>query len=204
MCVLLVNAKSVLRRRKLFTVIVKEFLVNADKSGKDYFPIYLMKFLFYAAFLALLTLGARAQMPTTPPPDDKDKPKPFAPVLVSQHQGAGRIGVRLVFEKDGTCLIGGLVRGGPAYDVGFRVGDTVIKIDKNLVSSLTPNEARLALHGRPGTGVELTVMRDDNPRYIVRAAERRVLPNEVEEMSQPPVSESAAEPGPIAEPASAK
>jgi C-terminal processing protease CtpA/Prc len=163
-----------------------------------------MKFLVYAAFLSLLTLAARAQMPTTPPPDNKDKPKPFAPVLVSQHQGTGRIGVRLVFEKDGTCLIGGLVRGGPAYDVGFRVGDTVIKIDKNLVSSLTPNEARLALHGRPGTGVELTVMRDDNPRYIVRAAERRVLPNDVEEMSQPPVSETAAEPGPIAEPASAK
>jgi predicted metalloprotease with PDZ domain len=100
-----------------------------------------MKFLVIAALLASVTLAARAQMPTTPPPDNKDKPKPFAPVLVSQHQGTGRIGVRLVFEKDGTCLIGGLVRGGPAYDVGFRVGDTVIKIDKNLVSSLTPNEA---------------------------------------------------------------
>jgi C-terminal processing protease CtpA/Prc len=163
-----------------------------------------MKFILAAAFLALLTLGARAQMPTTPPPDDKDKPKPFAPIVASQHQGAGRIGVRLVFEKDGTCVIGGLVRGGPAYDVGFRVGDTVIKIDKNLVSSLTPDEAKLALHGRPGTGVELTVMRDDNPRYIVRAAERRVLHYDVEEMAQPPVSESAAAPGPIDAPAPAK
>jgi C-terminal processing protease CtpA/Prc len=163
-----------------------------------------MKFIVYAAFLALFTLGARAQMPTTPPPDNKDKPKPFAPILVSQHQGAGRIGIRLVFEKDGTCLIGGLVRGGPADDVGFRVGDTVIKIDKNLVSTLTPNEARLALHGLPGTGVELTVMRDDNPRYIVRAAERRVLPRAVEEMSQPPIDESSTEPGPIDQPATGK
>ena len=70
-------------------------------------------------------------MPTTPPPDDKDKPKPFAPIVAASIR-AGRIGVRLVFEKDGTCVIGGLVRGGPAFDVGFRVGDTVIKIDKNL------------------------------------------------------------------------
>ena len=160
-----------------------------------------MKFIACAAFLVLVTSGLRAQMPTTPPPDDKNKPKPFAPIVASQHAGAGRIGVRLVFEKDGTCLIGGLVRGGPAEDVGFRVGDTIIKIDKNDVSTLTPAEARLALHGRPGTGVELTVMRDDNPRYIVRSAERRVLPHDVEEMAQPPVSESAAAPGPIEPPA---
>jgi C-terminal processing protease CtpA/Prc len=163
-----------------------------------------MKFLVYAAFLALLTVGARAQMPTTPPPDDKDKPKPFEPVLASQHRGAGRIGVRLVFQKDGTCVIGGLVRGGPAFDVGFRVGDVIIRIDKNDVSTLTPEEARMALHGRPGTGVELTVMRDDNPRFIVRAAERRLLPHDTEEMAQPPQGEVMAIPGPIPNPAPTK
>jgi C-terminal processing protease CtpA/Prc len=163
-----------------------------------------MKFTAYVAFLVLMTVVARAQMPTTPPPDAKNKPKPFAPIIASQHAGPGRLGVRLVFQKDGTCVIGGLVRGGPAADVGFRVGDTIIKIDKNLVSTLTPDEARLALHGRPGTGVELTVMRDDNPNYIVRAAERRVLPYNVEEMANPRVSESAPMPGPIDQPASAK
>jgi C-terminal processing protease CtpA/Prc len=163
-----------------------------------------MKFLVYAAFLALLTVVGRAQMPTTPPPDDKNKPKPFAPILASQHRGAGRIGLRLVFQKDGTCVIGGLVRGGPAYDVGFRVGDVIIKIDKNEVSTLTQDEARVALHGRPGTSVEMTVMRDDNPRLIVRSAERRVLPHDVEEMEQPPQGEVMPAPGPIADPAPAK
>jgi C-terminal processing protease CtpA/Prc len=125
---------------------------------------------------------------TTPPPDDK-KPKPFQPVNAREHEGSGRIGVRLVFNKDGTCVIGELIRGGPAADVGFRVGDVIIKIDKNYVNSLTQDEARLALHGRPGTGVELTVQRDDNPRFIVRAAERRILSGDTEEMTQPPVSE---------------
>ena len=163
-----------------------------------------MKYLVLAAILGSVTLVARAQVPTTPPPDDKNKPKPFAPIVASQHVGAGRLGVRLVFAKDGTCLIGGLVRGGPAYDVGFRVGDVVVKIDKNYVNTLSPEDARLALHGQPGTGVELTVMRDDNPRYIVRAAERRVLPDDVEEMAQPPVSESATGPGPISDTTSAK
>jgi predicted metalloprotease with PDZ domain len=158
-----------------------------------------MKYLVFAAVLASFTLAVRAQVPTTPPPDDSNKPKPFAPIIARKHAGDGRIGVRLVFEKDGTCIIGGLVRGGPAYDVGFRVGDTVLKIDKNYVNSLSADDARLALHGQPGTGVELTVMRDDNPRYIVRAAERRVLPDDVEEMAQPPVSEVATSPNPISE-----
>jgi C-terminal processing protease CtpA/Prc len=163
-----------------------------------------MKYLVLAAVLASATLVARAQVPTTPPPDDRNKPKAFAPVLASQHVGAGRLGVRLVFAKDGSCTIGGLVRGGPAYDVGFRVGDVVVKIDKNYVNTLSPEDARLALHGQPGTCVELTVMRDDNPRYIVRAAERRVLPDDVEEMAQPPVSEAAPSPGPISDAAPVK
>lgn len=156
-----------------------------------------MKFAFFAIALFVLTVLAPAQVPTTPPPDDKNKPKPFEPVLARQHEGEGRIGVRLVFEKDGTCVIGGLVRGGPAFDAGFRVGDTIIKIDKNYVSTLSPDDARLSLHGEPGTGVELTVTRGDNPRFIVRAAERRVLPDSVEEMAQPPVDETAVSPGPI-------
>jgi C-terminal processing protease CtpA/Prc len=162
-----------------------------------------MKYLVLAAILAS-TLVLRAQVPTSPPPDDSSKPKPFAPIVASQHVGDGRIGVRLVFAKDGSCVIGGLVRGGPAFDVGFRVGDTIIKIDKNYVNTLSPDEARLALHGQPGTGVELTVMRDDNPRLIVRAAERRVLADDVEEMAQPPVSEVAISPAPIPDAAPAK
>jgi len=154
-----------------------------------------MKFLLIALFVSFSTLGVMAQ--ATPPPDDKDKPKPFEPINPRAHEGAGRIGVRLVFAKDGTCTIGGLIRGGPAADVGFRVGDTVIKIDKNYVSTLSEDDARLALHGRPGTGVELTVQRDDNPRFIVRAAERRVLPGDMEEMAQPPVSEARPTGDPI-------
>jgi C-terminal processing protease CtpA/Prc len=146
-----------------------------------------MKFLLPALLIGLSTLGAMAQ--ATTPPDQKTKPKPFAPIIAREHEGPGRIGVRLVFAKDGTCMIGALIKGGPAADVGFCVGDVILKIDKNYVDSLSQDDARLALHGRPGTGVELTVQRGDNPRYIVRAAERRLLPGDMEEMTQPPVAE---------------
>ncbi len=111
------------------------------------------------------------------------KPKPFLPVLPEQHSGIGRIGVRLAFDKDtGMPQIIGLTRGGPASDAGFLIGDVIIKIDKNYTNTLTQDEVKLALHGEPSTGVELTVQRGDDPKYIVRAVERRVLHADVEEV----------------------
>jgi len=71
------------------------------------------------------------------------------------------------------------------------VGDVIIKIDKNYTNTLSQDEVSLALHGRPGTGVELTIQRDDNPKLIVRAVERRILPAGAEDMVAPPMSEVA-------------
>src|SRR5260221_11919260 len=133
-----------------------------------------MKPLHAACLLALLPTLAFAQ--ATPPVDTSTKVQPFEPVLVKDHSGLGRIGVRLTFDKaTGLPMISALTRGGPAVDFGFRVGDVIIKIGKNYTSTLTQDEVSLALHGEPGTGVELTIQRDDDPKYIVRAVERRIL-----------------------------
>ena len=85
--------------------------------------------------------------------------------------------MRLVFDKaTGLPRIIALTRGGPAADFGLRAGDVIIRIDKNYTSTLTQEEVSLALHGQPGTGLlSLTIMRDDDPRYIIRAVERRIL-----------------------------
>jgi len=149
-----------------------------------------MKLILAACLIGLLPAVAFAQ--TLAPADDSSKPKPFQPVLLQQHSGLGRIGVRLVFDKvTGVPSIAGLTKGGPAVDYGFRVGDVIIKIDKNLTTSLTEEDVHLALRGQPGTGVELTVMRDDDPKFLVRAVERRILPDDAEEMINPPLSEVA-------------
>jgi carboxyl-terminal processing protease len=149
-----------------------------------------MKTLLAACFIGLLPALTLAQ--TAPVPDDSTKPKPFQPVLPEEHSGLGRIGVRLVFDKDtGLPQIAGLTQGGPAVDYGFRVGDVIIKIDKNLTTSLSQEEVHLALRGQPGTGVELTIQRDDDPKFIVRSIERRILSDDAVEMVNPPMSEVA-------------
>ena len=110
--------------------------------------------------------------------------------MAKDHEGLGRIGVRLAFDKlTGLPKIIALTRGGPAADFGLRAGDVIIRIDKNYTTTLTQDEVSLALHGQPGTGVELTIQRDDDPRYIIRAVERRILRADQEDIAQPPRSE---------------
>jgi C-terminal processing protease CtpA/Prc len=124
--------------------------------------------------VSFASLSLKAQPATTP--DESALTKPVQPVLASQHQGPGRIGVRLAFTKDtGMPQIIGMIRGGPAADFGFKIGDVILKIDKNYTTSLTPDEIKIALHGEPGSGVELTVLRGDDPKPIVRAIARRAI-----------------------------
>ena len=148
-----------------------------------------MKMLFALCFLVVLPVFASAQ--TIGPTDMPSKPKPIEPVLARDHSGPGRIGVRLAFSKDtGLPQIIGMTRGGPAADYGFQIGDVIIKIDKNYTDSLTQDEVRLALHGEPGTGVELTVQRGDNPRLVVHAIARRILTMDAEDIPLPAVTEA--------------
>jgi C-terminal processing protease CtpA/Prc len=145
-----------------------------------------MKLLLTACITAFLPALALAQ---TADPNAPKNP-PFQPIVAKDHQGLGRIGVRLEYDKDtGLPHIAALTRGGPAADFGFRAGDVIIRIDKNYTSTLTPDEVSLALHGEPGTGVELTIQRDDDPHYIIRAVERRILRADQEDIAQPPRSE---------------
>jgi len=146
-----------------------------------------MKTILAAALIGFLPAIASAQ---TQPADTK--PAPFQPILAQDHEGLGRIGVRLAFDKlTGLPQIAAITQGSPAADFGLRVGDVLIKIDKNLTATLTQDEIRLALHGQPGTGVEFTIQRDDNPKFVVRAVERRVLLADAEDMVLPPMSEVA-------------
>ncbi len=147
-----------------------------------------MKTLCAACFIGFLPVLALAQ--TVPPLDTAPTtPPPFEPVLASAHQGPGRIGARIEYDKvTGLPYIAALIRGGPAEDFGFRVGDFIIKIDKNFTNTLTPEQVSLALHGEPGTGVQLTIQRDDDPRYIVRSLSRRVLAPGSQDVVNPPMS----------------
>jgi len=140
-----------------------------------------------ACLLGCLSVLALAQ--PAPAEDAPTGPQPFEPVLAKDHEGPGRIGALIEFDKKtGLPRISALIRGGPAEDFGFRVGDIIIKVDKNYTNTLTQDQVKLALHGQPGSGVQLTIQRDDDPKLIIRSLERRVIPPGSEQMVNPPMS----------------
>lgn len=151
-----------------------------------------MKTLLVACLIGFLPLLAVAQPTPGPSPmDEPAKPKPIEPIIAKDHSGPGRIGVRLAFVKEtGLPQVVGLVRGGPAADYGVQIGDVIIKIDKNFTNSLSADEIKLALHGEPDTGVELTIQRGDNPRLVILAVERRILPANSEDVLTPTTTET--------------
>jgi carboxyl-terminal processing protease len=147
-----------------------------------------MKLLLTACLTVFLPALALAQTPPTP--DDTTKPPPFQPVLAKDHMGLGRVGIVVKYDPISKLpAIRALIRGGPAADYGLRAGDVIIRIDKNYTDTMTHDEIDLALHGEPGTGVELTILRDDDPHYIIRAVERRIIHADEEFIAQPPRSE---------------
>jgi len=147
-----------------------------------------MKTLRAVCLIGFLPTLAFAQI--APPVDTSAQPQPFEPVVEKNHQGSGRIGVRLEYDKTtGIPYIAGLIRGGPAEDFGFIVGDKIIKIDKNFTTTLTQDQVSIALHGQPGSAVELTIQRNDDPHLIIRALERRTLSPTAQEMVNPPMNE---------------
>jgi carboxyl-terminal processing protease len=143
-----------------------------------------MKLLLSVCLVGILPAVAFAQA-------TDNKPAAFQPLVAKEHMGLGRLGVRLTYKKEdgGMPTISHLTRGGPAADFGLRAGDVIVRIDKNYTATLSQDEISLALHGEPGTGVELTVQRDDDPHYIIIAIERRILRADQEDIAQPPRSE---------------
>jgi S1-C subfamily serine protease len=181
---------------KLTCRFLLAFCEKAVKSQLGHKHLYYMKIIAKSVVTAIasaffLSTTAFGQPMGSTPPDESAKPKPIQPVLARHHSGPGRIGVRLIFLKDsGLPQIAAMTRGGPAADYGFCIGDVIIKIDKNYTNSLTQEEVKLALHGEPGTGVELTVQRGDDPKLIVKAIERRILTADAEDIPTAVVMEA--------------
>ena len=147
-----------------------------------------MKLFLAACFTAFLPAVAFAQ--ATPPVDASAKAAPFRPLVAKEHEGLGRIGVRLAFDKvTGLPRITALTRGGPAADFGLRAGDVIIRIDKNYLHDADAGRNQPRAAWPAGHGVELTIQRDDDPHYIIRAVERRILHADQEDIAQPPRSE---------------
>ncbi len=83
------------------------------------------------------------------------------------------LGVELRLDKEGLRLIG-VIRGGPAWEAGLKVGEQIVKVNGRSVKGLTLDEAANRLQGTEGTQIDLEVLRPDGTTRAHRLVRRHV------------------------------
>ncbi len=63
----------------------------------------------------------------------------------------------------------------PAYRANIKPGDKIIKIDDESTANLSLDKAVSLIRGEPGTKVELTIIRDDEPEPLVFTITREII-----------------------------
>ncbi len=84
----------------------------------------------------------------------------------------GGLGIQVGME-DGFVKVISPIDDTPAYKAGIKSGDLIIKLDKKSVKDMSLNDAVKVMRGKPGTMIELSVMREgkDEPmRFNIKRA----------------------------------
>jgi carboxyl-terminal processing protease len=95
------------------------------------------------------------------------------------------LGVELKQDESGLKLVG-VIRGGPASEVGLKPGDRIVAVGGQSVKGLGLDEAAGRLQGNEGTAVDISVVRGNATTQNFRLVRRHV---EVESVAQAKILE---------------
>jgi carboxyl-terminal processing protease len=85
------------------------------------------------------------------------------------------IGVEITV-KDNVLTVVSPIEGTPAYKVGMKAGDKIIKIENTRTKDMTLMEAVKKIRGPKGTKVNLTIMREGEAKPLEFSITRGVIP----------------------------
>ena len=86
----------------------------------------------------------------------------------------GGIGIEITI-KDEILTIISPVDDTPAYKAGLKAGDKIVKIDGDVIKDLTLIEAVKKLRGKPGTDVNLIVLRESEKKLLEFKITRAII-----------------------------
>lgn len=98
------------------------------------------------------------------------------------------LGIELKLDPEGLLIVG-VIRGGPAFETGLKVGDKITHIEKRAVKGLSLDEAANRLQGTEGTAVDIVVMHSNGDTSQFKITRRHV---EVESVANVRIVDSAA------------
>ena len=86
----------------------------------------------------------------------------------------GGLGIQVGME-DGFVKVISPIDDTPAFKAGLKAGDLIIRLDEQTVKGLTLNDAVKIMRGKPGTDIELTVVREGNDKPLTFVVTRDII-----------------------------
>jgi len=86
----------------------------------------------------------------------------------------GGLGIQVGME-DGFVKVISPIDDTPAFKAGLEAGDLIIRLDEKTVKGLTLNEAVKIMRGKPGTDIELTVVREGEDKPLTFVVTRDII-----------------------------
>ncbi len=86
----------------------------------------------------------------------------------------GGLGIQVGME-DGFVKVISPIDDTPAFKAGLQAGDLIIRLDEKTVKGLTLNEALKIMRGKPGTDIELTVVREGKDKPLTFIVTRDII-----------------------------
>jgi len=100
--------------------------------------------------------------------------KHFKDLKIQTDGEFGGLGIT-VGQKDGALTVIAPMEGTPADKAGVKAGDIILKIDKQSTLNMTIDEAVSIMRGKPGTGIELTLVRESETKPLTIAIVRDII-----------------------------
>mgnify|MGYP001812965693 FL=1 len=86
----------------------------------------------------------------------------------------GGLGIQVGME-DGFVKVISPIDDTPAFKAGLEAGDLIIRLDEKTVKGLTLNEAVKIMRGKPGTDIQLTVVREGEDKPLTFVVTRDII-----------------------------
>ena len=101
-------------------------------------------------------------------------PQDFEEIRLSTDGKFGGLGIE-VSAEDGLIRVVAPMDGTPAYHAGIQPGDLILKLDGVAVKEMSFNEAVDRMRGEPGSSVELTILRENEPEPLKIEVVRAII-----------------------------
>lgn len=100
--------------------------------------------------------------------------KHFKDLKIQTDGEFGGLGIT-VGQKDGALTVIAPMEGTPADKAGVKAGDIILKINKQSTLNMTIDEAVNIMRGKPGTGIELTLVREGETKPLTISIVRDII-----------------------------